>query len=378
MKLAIVNTMPIPSGEASVNRILSYAKGLVKLGNNVSILSSSIKDKDPFGVIDGVNYIKFRKKSTLKIVSLACALLSIIRYIKKESFDAIILVTSSAYLIFPMQIAAKWLQIPIIYEVNEFPFSIIKDGLMNKLKALIHTNISFRLFDGMIVMTKPLLKYYKTKAGKNCKMIEVPMTVDLDRFVAVDDSSSLGDYVAYCGNMTGNKDGVINLLKAFAMVNVKFPYLKLVLIGGTNTQKEFEYLKKIVSQDNIRNVVFYGKVDRDQIPSLLCGAKALALARPQSIQSEGGFPTKLGEYLATGKPVIVTAVGDIPLYLKKTNSYICPPDDINAFAEKIIDVFTDYPKALLIGKEGRKLAFSIFNSDYQSKRIERFIKSFIE
>ena len=48
----------------------------------------------------------------------------------------------------------------------------------------------------------------------------------------------------------------------------------------------------------------------------------LVLARPDNIQAKGGFPTKLGEYLATGNPVVVTKVGEIPNYLI---------DGVNAF-----------------------------------------------
>ena len=40
MKIAIINTLPIPSGEASVNRLMSYAKGLTELGHKVILLSS--------------------------------------------------------------------------------------------------------------------------------------------------------------------------------------------------------------------------------------------------------------------------------------------------------------------------------------------------
>ena len=62
------------------------------------------------------------------------------------------------------------------------------------------------------------------------------------------------------------------------------------------------------------------------MPKYLCNAKLLALARPDSIQAQGGFPTKLGEYLATGRPVVVTKVGEIPDYLE---------DGVNAFLSDI-------------------------------------------
>ena len=54
----------------------------------------------------------------------------------------------------------------------------------------------------------------------------------------------------------------------------------------------------------------------NEVPQLLMDSEVLALDRPNSIQAQCGFPTKLGEYLLTGNPVVVTKVGDIPLFLE--------------------------------------------------------------
>ena len=53
----------------------------------------------------------------------------------------------------------------------------------------------------------------------------------------------------------------------------------------------------------------------------------MALARPTNKQAEGGFPTKLGEYLATGNTVVVTNVGEIGEFLHdKVNAFVSDPD----------------------------------------------------
>ena len=51
-------------------------------------------------------------------------------------------------------------------------------------------------------------------------------------------------------------------------------------------------------------------------------AGAFALPREDALFSRAGFATKLGEYLASGRPVIASATGDVELYLK---------DDVDAF-----------------------------------------------
>ena len=83
-------------------------------------------------------------------------------------------------------------------------------------------------------------------------------------------------------------------------------------------------------------VIITGSVKRNEIPALLCNSDILALARPDNKQAEGGFPTKLGEYLATGNLVVVTNVGEIGLFLEdRKNAFISEPGSPEKFSEKL-------------------------------------------
>ena len=96
------------------------------------------------------------------------------------------------------------------------------------------------------------------------------------------------------------------------------------------------------------------------------------LARPNNKQAEGGFPTKLGEYLATGNTVVVTNVGEIGLFLEdKKNAFISEPDSAEKFSQK------NYAKPLLnnnalqVGIEGKKLVYNEFNYLTQANVLEK-------
>lgn len=374
MKIAIVNTLPIPSGQASVNRLLSYSKGLIELGDSVEVISSA-QAEIAEGEIHGVKYRNVREHGNK---SLLFALHKILNIVRKGNFNAVIIVSNSLMLIYPLWIICKIYGIKIIQEKSEFPFVIMKKGIINKLWAKFYTATTYKLFDGLIVMTKPLLDYFSTRIKQKCKLIEVPMTVDLDRFsVSKSNNNQYGDYIAYCGNMAGNKDGVINLIDAFHIAAPNIPSIKLLLIGGSSDQKDFNAIKAYAADKGYGRIVFYGIASRNEIPYLLLNAKALALARPSSLQSEGGFPTKLGEYLATSNPVVVTSVGDIPHYLNKNNSYIVEPDNNSLFAAKIVEIFRNYKIACEIGKNGRNTAELYFNYKVQSKRIHEFINQIL-
>ena len=101
-------------------------------------------------------------------------------------------------------------------------------------------------------------------------------------------------------------------------------------------------------------------------------AKMLCLARPSGLQSLGGFPTKLGEYLATGLPVVVTSVGEIPNYLNSDNAYIVSPDDNKKFGEAMNGILSDYDNATHIGMRGRDVVLRTFNYSIQATRLHDF------
>lgn len=370
-KIAFINTLKIPSGEASVNRILSLAKGLVECGDNIDIISSNVNKEYANGEkVDGIRIFNLGKKKS--IIGLLNALMRIINQLYKEKYDAVVSTTNSLLLIYPLAIACKLVNTKLIQEKSEFPFSLMKKGLFNKLYSKFYVNTTYKLMDAMIIMTTPLLEYFQNKVRKNCKFIHIPMTVDSTRFEIPKTTSEYGDYVAYCGNMSGNKDGVENLIESFKYVLIQNPQLKLLLIGGTNDDQELRILKQKAGEIS-ENIIFYGKANRNQIPQLLRNATILALARPSSLQSSGGFPTKLGEYLSTGNPVVVTAVGDIPSYLNESNSYVVQPDNNQLFGEAINIAYNDSNKSKEIGKEGNKLAQSVFDYKAQSKRLHNFI-----
>lgn len=382
ISLVIITAIPFPFGLAGTNRIISYSKGLVELGNKVTVLTSNFHENGLNDQYDGICFKGFRKRhklNGLNKIDLPFAVIRQISYLFRTAreYDAVLVVSNSLILILLTYLVCKIRQLKLIQEKSEFPFVLNRKGLLRRWYAQLYVNNVYYLFDGMIIMTYPLFEYFKDKTKRGCRKIIVPMTVEPERFINANVNKTLGDYIAYCGYMGGNKDGVVNLINAFSILEKKYDQIKLLLIG-TAEDSELLELKKIVCDLNVKNIVFYGSVARHEMPPLLCGAKVLALARPSSLQSTGGFPTKLGEYLATGKPVVVTKVADIPRYLEDgENAYLVEPDDNSAFAEKLGFVLSHYEDALQTAQKGKELTNTVFNYKIQSRRIQDFFISWL-
>ena len=112
-------------------------------------------------------------------------------------------------------------------------------------------------------------------------------------------------------------------------------------------------------------VTYLGVLSKEQIPAFVCNADLLVLSRPDSHQAQGGFPTKLGEYLASGNPVCVTKVGEIPNYLI---------DNVSAFMAELGNPI----KAKEVAQKGKEVAETEFNLQTQSEKLFMFLQDNIK
>ena len=391
LNIVFISSGQYPNGGAASNRHMDYAKGLIELGNEVSfILISPQKDKAFHSLSGKVNFLNINSlvnnKKELIINKLNNKYVGeCIKSLKKlnleKKINVVILLDTAVWRLKPLINTTKKLKIKVFHERTEYPFIVEKKGIIGKIHNKVYELYILPKFDGIYVISKALKKYIITITKNKCPVKIINMMVDPSRFNEITTTNVVGKpYIAYCGTMGGDKDGVNILIEAFGKAKELYPALSnvnLKLIGDVSNVNLFNKLKQ-TAKDCLDSVIFKGKVKRDEIPSLLLNAKTLALARPSNKQSEGGFPTKLGEYLATGNPVIITRVGEVENFLiDNENAFISSPNNSQNFAEKIGEVFNDYSKAKKIGQNGKLLINKV-----QAKYLEDFIneqkKSFYE
>ena len=343
-------------GSAATNRILAYASGYKHLGNSVSLV---------FGCEGGINAPNLDDIEVVEVKSqthrgLSKRMARVIKSLYDPSRTAIqIYGTPELCLYLPKSCYN------IFYECTEVPFYGEKASLPSRLKEVLRLWLIKRS-TGMMVISRALKDYYSDRGIKNIEIVN--MFVDANRF-QVDECKRKDEYIAYCGKVSLHKDGVDTLIRAYSVFRKNHSSVKLWIIGGfesKETEKQVRGLSKELNLD--RDVRFLGAVAPSEMPALLCDAKILALARPNNIQAKYGFPTKLGEYLATGKPVVVTNVGEIGVFLEDgVNCRIAEPDNYRDFADKLSWVMDNYELALHIGAKGRELTQNAFSCVEQCK-----------
>ncbi len=375
-----------PIGDAYTNRILAFARGFVENGCKVTLLiiyPGRNNEAEVRGSMDGFEYVfcggfkrpdnwLLRKQVGIKgIVNMVREIMHIHRSVP---IDGILTFSQNFSQNFPVYLWSRISNTVFVRENNEFPRKVLRRGHSN-LTWFDRLFFSFvnRFYDGFIYISSALVDFNKPMLRISMPVEVVPIIVDTNRFIVPDTDRK--PWITYCGNLFGDKDGVPILIEAFSLIHQSFSDFRLVLIGNTSNASEFGKLKHRTEELGIaKKVVFTGFVHRNEIPGLLQQSSLLVLARPDNIQARGGFPTKLGEYLASGRPVLVTATSDIPIYINHgANGYLAQPGSALDFAEKMTMILSDYTLAEKVGLEGKKLTETYFNNGWQSRRIINFI-----
>lgn len=225
------------------------------------------------------------------------------------------------------------------------------------------------------IMTNNLIKHYSQLIKTSSKILHLPMTVDVSRFnnSFYDDSRFQKPYIAYTGSFDNQKDGVDILIRSFLKIAHKYPDYKLYIVGFYH--KDYSVNKKLIENSIYsKRIKTIKKMPQHLIPGFLKNATLLVMARPDSKQAKGGFPTKLGEYLATGNPVCATRVGEVEDYLQDNESiFFAKPGDVNSFADAMDKALKDLDNAKKIGNNGKIVALNNFCKDIQSNRLHKFL-----
>ena len=105
-------------------------------------------------------------------------------------------------------------------------------------------------------------------------------------------------------------------IRVFAAATASLPDVRLTIVGGGPVEfgnRARSYARSLGVGDRVEVA---GQIARESLAARMLAAHVLVLPRAAGVFSQAGLANKLGEYLVSGRPVVVTATGDVPLYLE--------------------------------------------------------------
>ena len=144
--------------------------------------------------------------------------------------------------------------------------------------------------------------------------------------------------------------------------------------GAALKAKQYAETKPLLK----KQMKFWGRVPQQKLIEMLSCSDALVFTRLDSRDAKATFPTRLPEYLMTGKPVITSRVSDIAEYLvDDKEAVIVTPNSSNALAEGIRKLVKMPDRGEKIGVEGMKKCKQYFDYRIRCKDISDFIEDLL-
>jgi glycosyltransferase involved in cell wall biosynthesis len=158
------------------------------------------------------------------------------------------------------------------------------------------------------------------------------------------------------------------VLKSMKSLNVKS---ELTVVGDGPKKREYELLAKKL---NLKNINFIGMVPREKVRSYLYNSDVALMPFKDNIPNQSRSPVKLGEYMASGKPVVTNPVGIMNSVINGRNG-ILTKDDPESYA-KGIEKLADARLRKKISIQARKTAEELSWKKIAS-RLEKIYEAYI-
>lgn len=374
---------PYPNGYALTKRMHLYAKGFIEHGNCSKIIiplpnrdNKNLKNLEVSGIFEKVpfeytapNTIR-NEKFIVRRVHNFIGTIKVGQILIKEKPDIVVTASFSIFFYVYLKLVSLIHSFKLIREKNEVDY--LKEEDINLTKRLLLKFI-YSLFDGIIVITKQLLYNILNDLNIVKKNLIVPVLISNRNQNKV---QSIKKTIVYTGTYLERKDGIITILNAFAILKTKHPEYKLTLTGSPQRSSDYHKIMKIIeTKDLQKHIDFTGYLSEEELQKTLLSATMLILAKPENRQNRYNFPTKIGEYLLSGRPVIATKVGVVADLLEDHKNIIFTENTITDILNKIEFVINNPEFSNQIGENGRR--FAIENLDYlkHSKQMIKFFKS---
>lgn len=368
-KIVVLTVNPFPNGNVGTIRYSSYLKSMARAGYSSYVVlysPSSIKNNTcRRGNEDGVEYryatkISWKSGNIFeKVFYCTVGLISSVIILKKISPDVIILYGDNHYLVtLFFSLYSKCTKVRFVGDRSELPSVNIRKS---KLKSIIY-NGKQKMFDGMIVMTKRIKEYYKSIGMTEDRLFFLPMSIDINRF-----SNVIVNRMPYIAVVFGthNRDGLEDSIKSYIKYVKEYDGIfDLRIIGNYAKMPNKDALDELISSSGISSrIIINGVAPMSDMPSLLANASCL-LTTPREYIS-GGFPTKLGEYMLSGTPIVATIAGEVLDYIEPDiDMLMCFPNEMDKIPSYLKFVETHPNEGRILAKNSKEKAIRSFNTSY--------------
>ncbi len=390
MKVYIITGAPFPVGMAASNRIVCLAKAFISAKEDCKVIiykRNYLNETIPGnGVYEGVPYEYLggspKRARGIFIAKIQSFLLRfhLIYFLLNRIQSGDIIYDYIGYSNF-----LKWLTIHIVHkkggfcvrELCEYPFGTGVENKRSIKQRKYALNHLFPQYDGVVAISDALVDLAKQYCSPKCVIQKIPILVDFDKYNMPDESSLASvPYIFHSGTLYEQKDGILGMIEAFGIAtkNIDIP-IKFISTGNKEKSPHYHEIDNLIKKYDLEDkVIFTGYISDEELKTYLRRASVCIINKYPNQQNRYCFSTKLGEYMAAGKGIIITRVGEAMNWLEgDKDAIIVEPNDTQALSNAIVNLFRDKELCNALGNQARNKCRQVFDFHCYNKVLTDFI-----
>jgi len=380
-----------PCGYAEVQKVRLIAKSLlhanckISVINRLWVLGICPENINPQirGTFEGINYIfapgtpnrpKMFLSRTIRRILIPFNEAKILFTLCREGkISGAIVSIGIFWQIFLYKMFSIIFSFPIIMISEELRSAIVPGkSIWRRLDAWLYDRYAFRFVDGVLPISEFLVDNIK-KCFPDKPYLKVPVLVDRSRYDGmVRNPEKI--YLLFCGSLA-YLELIEFILRTFDRCHTRDNVFLYLVVNGSN--QLFRQLQDCVSRSSKRDrIEIYSRLTDKELALLYINAYALFIPLRPTHRDSARFPHKIGEYCASGRPVITTNYGEIRSYfIHGETAFIANEYSEESYAGVIEEAFSDPQRADRIGANGKILAEREFDHIIHGSNIKEFIIS---
>jgi glycosyltransferase involved in cell wall biosynthesis len=401
LRIVLVTVADLPEGGGRTSRLKSMVQALTLNGHSVLVLNEHALGSCPTsiqqttGMIGGARYeyvlgkVKHSYGFSAAVDKLK-AVAAIGKRIKKLPVEPDILWFNclSFYDMYPLTRLAQRKRIATIQSYEDERLEIVSRERLGAAPRLfgINSRLSDRwcpqMADAIVTISHYLTDKYSNLSGRREKVHLVPTIIDCDIWNCGPEPLESVPTILYTGVLS-EQDEIENVLTALSMLRNQGQRFRFVMLGGGSARaaEREERIKVQIASLNLTDVVeSRGFVPLDQVRAEIQKANVLINIRRESIWSRSGLSTKLSEYLASGRLVLGSNVGEAAKYVKHGESALLVSQEcsVEEIATMLGIALSSPDLRGRIGKAGRDVALQHFDLPVAQAKLRHVLTNAIQ
>jgi glycosyltransferase involved in cell wall biosynthesis len=392
MHLLLIHEIFVTPDEGGGTRHYELAKYFVQMGHKVTVIASDVdylsgnKKMKKREIREGIEIIYAPTLSSVHksflgrgLAFLSFSFSSFFEALKVRGFDLVIGTSPPLFQAITSLVIAKLKRKKFVYEVRDLwidfasELGVVRNkSILNLLKKL--ENLLYKKADLIIVNSPGFLPFILSSISKN-KVILIPNGVDTEYFSdAIEKNKELesklglsGKFVImYAGNLGVAND--IDTILNTAMLLKDVRDIVFVLVGGGIRKDE---IKKQIKTEGIENVMVFDSVSKKELPKVISLADVCLATIKNTPLLQIVYPNKVFDYMASGKPTILTIGGVIRNVIEESNGGIyVPPGSPEKLKDAILNYYSNRELVVSHGRNAKSYVKKHFERAAIAKQFE--------